>query len=183
MSETQSKISENRSRHSREVERIKANPDLSAEAKRRMTDEANQAALKEHARLVEEQRQEPAQAIEAAERKLLGISYPERASAHEKAIIAMSYRDARDRAERAAGDRENADALAELLERAETSGDEQLAEAIFHVATMRADRRVADAYLAGRPVMQGRWERYVGLRREADSFAGLLSAAMPPSQG
>jgi hypothetical protein len=92
----------------------------------------------------------------------------------------MSCRDARDRAERAAGDRANTDALAELLERAEVSGDALLAEAIFHVATTRGDRRVAEAYLAGRPVMQGRWERYVELRREADSFGGLLSAAMSP---
>jgi hypothetical protein len=138
MSEAQSKISENRTRHSRELERIKSNPDLSADAKRRKAAALTEAAQEEHDRLVEEQRQETEQAIEHAERKLLGISYPERANAHEKAILAMSYRDARDRAERAASDRENADALAELLERAETSGDEQLSEAIFHVATMRA---------------------------------------------
>jgi hypothetical protein len=173
-------ISENRARHAREVERIQSDGDLSPEAKRRKVAALTEAAQEEHARLLEKQRQERMEAIEQAERKLLGISYPERASAHQKAMIAMSYRDARDRAERAAGDRDNTDALAELLERAEVCGDALLAEAIFHVTTTRGDRRVAEAYLAGRPVMQGRWERYVELRREADSFGGLLSAAMSP---
>ncbi len=180
MTETQNRITENRTRHAQELERIRSDKDLSDEAKRRKMAAVTEAAQEEHSQLVEEEREGMAQAIAQAERKVLGISYPERASAHERAIIAMSYRDARDRAERAAGDRENTEALSELLERAETSGDEQLAEAVFHVATVRGDRRVADTYLEGRPVMQGRWERYVQLRREADSFASLLGAAMAP---
>ena len=70
------------------------------------------------------------------EHKVFAISYPERASASEKALIALSYRDARDRAERAAADRGNQDALEDLLDRAEKAGDAQLAEAAYHVATV-----------------------------------------------
>jgi hypothetical protein len=160
--------------------RIRADRDLSDEAKRRKLARANEVATEEHRRLVEEQRQQTAHAVEQAERSLLGISYPEYAKAHEKAIIAMTYRDARDRAERAASDRENTEALADMLDRAEKSGDAQLAEAVFHVATTRGARNVADRYLEGRPGMQRRWESYVAARREAESIRGLLIAVMPP---
>src|SRR5215203_3685242 len=95
-------ISQNRSRHTQQIESVRADRDLSAEAKRRKIAALGEAAMKEHRRLVEEEQRDRARAIKQAERKVLGISYPEGAKAHEKAIIAMSYRDARDRAERAA---------------------------------------------------------------------------------
>ena len=173
-------ISQNRTRHAKQIESVRADRDLSAEAKRRKIAALNEAALQEHRRLVEAERQERARAIKQAERKVLGISYPEGAKAHEKAIITMSYRDARDRAERAALDRENTDALADLLDRAEQSGDTQLAEAAFHVATTTGIRRVADAYLGERPTLRMHWESHVAARQEADSIPGLLAMAVPP---
>jgi hypothetical protein len=114
------------------------------------------------------------------ERKLLRISYPENARPHEKAIIALSYQDARDRVERAASDKDNPEALAELLTSAKTSGDAQLAEAAFHVATLRGNRRVADSYLAKRPKVQARWESYVEARNEANSLGDLVNASVAP---
>jgi len=175
-------ISQNRTRHAQQIEGIRADRNLSDEAKRRKIGALNEAALQEHRRLVEEERRDRAQAIEQAERKLLGISYPKGAGTHEKAIMAMSYRDARDRAERAASDRENPDALADMLDRAEKTGDAQLAEAVFHVATMRGERKVADAYLGERPALRMRWEGYVAARQEADSIVGLMALAVPPSR-
>jgi hypothetical protein len=114
------------------------------------------------------------------------ISYAERASTSEKALIALSYRDARDaryRAERAAADRENQGALKDLLDRAEKTGDAQLAEAAYHVATLRGARRVTDAYLADRPTARRRWDSYVEARQEADPRnVGVLASAVWPQR-
>jgi hypothetical protein len=171
---------ENRTRYSEQIERIRANPDLSDEAKRRQIAAVHEEATQEHLRLVKEEREETQRALEQMERKLLGISYPENARPHEKAIIALSYRDARDRVERAASDKTNPEALVELLTSAETSGDTQLAEAAFHVATVRGNRSVADSYLAKRPKVQSRWESYVEARKEAESLGGLVNASVTP---
>ena len=173
----------NAQHHDEKIARIRSNPDLSEHAKRRMIGEIHQEAIAEHTRLTEESREAREEALRSAERKVLGISYPERASAHEKALIALSYRNARDRAERAASDRQNTDALAELLDRAETSGDAQLAEATYHVATLRGARSVADAYLADRPAARRRWEAYVEARQEADplSVNALVGVVAPPT--
>jgi hypothetical protein len=168
-------ITQNLVNHQQEIERIQGNSDLSAEAKRRLTDEANKRAFEENKRLRAEERAALEESVVSAEHKVLGISYPERASASERAMIAMSYRDARREAERAASDMENMDALAELLEQAEKSGDTQLAEAVYHVATLRGGRGVAETYLASRPKEQARWERYVEARREAGDMGGFLN--------
>jgi hypothetical protein len=159
----------NARQHEEKIERIRTNRDLSAQAKQRMIQEVHEEAAKEHNRLVTEAREAREEAVSSAESKVVfAISYPERASASEKALIALSYRDARDRAERAAADRENPDALEDVLDLAEKTGDAQLAEAAYHVATLRGARRVADAYLAERPTARRRWESYVEARREAD---------------
>src|SRR3712207_6298227 len=143
-------ITKNLLRHQQEVERIQANPDLSESAKRRMVDEATARAAEQSKRLREEEQAEIQEAVESAERKVLSISYPERASAHEKAMIAMSYRDARRQAE-------SAESLSDLLDQAEKSGDAQLAEAVYHVATLRGNRVVAECYLESRPTAKRRW--------------------------
>jgi hypothetical protein len=160
-------ITDNLVRHQQEVERIRNNPDLSEPAKRRMINEATARAAEENKRLQQEQREALAEAVASAERKVLSISYPERASAHEKALIAMSYRDARRQAE-------SAESLSDLLDQAEKSGDAQLAEAVYHAATLKGNRAVADRYLESRPTARRRWENYVEARREAESVGNLL---------
>ena len=167
------------------IARIRRNPDLNQDAKRRMIREIHEEAAREHSRLVAEAREAREEAVRSAEHKVIAISsYPERASASEKALIALSYRDARDRAERAAEDRENQDALEDLLDRAEKTGDAQLAEAAYHVATLRGARRVADAFLAERPTARLRWESYVEARQEVDprNLGVLGSLAVRPQR-
>jgi hypothetical protein len=123
------------------------------------------------------------QAVRSAESRIFSISYPERATPSEKALIALSYRDARDRAERAAADSDNQDALEDLLDRAEKTGDAQLAEAAYHVATLRGARHVANAYLAERPTAQRRLESYVEARREADPLnMNVLASVVGPQR-
>jgi len=154
-----------------------------------MIQEVHVEASREHSRLVTEAREAQEAAVASAESKVFAISYPERATASEKALIALSYRDARDRAERAAVDRENQDALEDLLDRAEKTGDTQLAEAAYHVATLRGGTaRVADAYLAERATARRRWESYVETRREADPLnmnvlASVVGPQRPPELG
>jgi hypothetical protein len=172
-------ITENLVSHQEEIERIRNNPDLSPEAKRRLMGEANKRAHEENRRLQAEERQALQESVAAAERKVLGISYPERSSTSERAMIAMSYRDARREAESAAS--ESMDGLSELLDRAEKSGDTQLAEAVYHVATLRGDRGVAESYLTSRPKERARWERYVEARREAEDMGGLLNRGLAQS--
>ena len=174
--------------HEEKISRIRSNRDLSDQAKQRMIREVHEEASREHNRLVAEAREAREQAVRSAESKVFAISYPERASASEKALIALSYRDARDRAERAAENRENQDALEDLLDRAEKSGDAQLAEATYHVATLRGARSVADAYLTERPTARRRWESYVEARQEADPLnlnvlASVVGPQRPPELG
>jgi hypothetical protein len=171
-------IAENREKAEREIERIRANRDLSDEARRRKIQEVYERSVAEHRELVEEERRAEAEAIASAERKVLGIPYPERSSASERAMIAMSYRDALDRAERSAADPENSTALLDLLERAEVAGDDLLARAVYHTATRRGARQVADTYLASRPTEQARWETYTQMRNEARYTAGDLEGLL-----
>jgi hypothetical protein len=178
----------NARQHEEQIERIRRNPDLNQEAKRRMIQQVHEQAAREHNRLVSEAREAREQAVRSAERMVISISYPERASASEKALIALSYRDARSRAERAAADTENQGALEDLLVRAEQSGDAQLAEAAYHVAVLRKARRVADPYLSERPAARRRWEDYIQARQEADPrnlgvVASFVGPRRPPELG
>ena len=71
------------------------------------------------------------------------------------------------------------------MDRAEKPGDTQLAEAAYHVATLRGTRHVADAYLAERPTARRRWESYVEARWEADPrnldvLASVVGPQRPP---
>ena len=64
--------------------------------------------------------------------------------------------------------------LERLLERAERTGDPELAAAVYHVATERGERSVADSYLERRPNEKRRWEEYVEAMRESQSLDRLL---------
>jgi hypothetical protein len=176
-------IAENREKAEREIERIRQNQDLSDEARRRKMQEVYERSVAEHRELVEEERRAEAEAIASAERKVLGIPYPERSSASERAMIALSYRDAYDRAEKAASDQLDSGSLLDLLERAEVAGDDLLARAIYHTATRRGVRQVADTYLASRPAEQARWERYTEARTEARYSGGLEGLVTAGAEG
>ena len=74
------------------------------------------------------------------------------------------------------------------MDRAEKTGDAQLAEAAYHTATLRGARHVANAYLAERPTAQRRWEAYVEVRQGADPLnmdvlASVVGPQRPPELG
>ena len=68
--------------------------------------------------------------------------------------------------------------LERLLERAERTGDPELAAAVYHVATERGERSVADAYLETRRNEKRRWEEYVEAMRETQSLERLFDRAI-----
>jgi hypothetical protein len=142
-----------------------------------MLSEAYEEAAGRPREIVEERERQAAERLERLERGVMGIRYPLHASDGDREIARMSYRDAYDRAERAASVaiRENdAEKLEALLGRAEKSGDAHLADAVYHVSTERGLRSVADSYLEKRPAERKRWEEYAEARREADQAADPL---------
>ncbi len=53
-----------------------------------------------------------------------------------------------------------------------------MATAVYHVATERGARAVANAYLEKRPHEKKRWEEYVAARQEAESIDRVFDRAM-----
>jgi hypothetical protein len=166
------KIEQNRQGFDRKVAQIRGYADLTDEAKRRMLLEAYEEAAGRHREIVEERERKAAERLVRLERGVMGIRYPLHASDGDRGLARMSYRDAYDRAERAAFEaisERDPEKLEALLGRAERSGDLHLADAVYHVFTERGLRGVADSYLEKRPAERGRWEEYAEARREAES--------------
>jgi hypothetical protein len=178
-------IAKNRQEMERRIQQIRDNADLSDQAKRRMIQETYEEAMRRHRELADERRAQTADRINRLERDMMRIRYPLGASDVEKETIRMSYRDAYDRAYYASpsGDPgELTRELSRLLERAERSGDPQLADAIYHVATENGIRSVADAYLESRPDARERWEAYAQARLEEESMQNRMFGEMPPAE-
>jgi hypothetical protein len=164
------KIEQNRQGFDRKVAQIRGYADLTDEAKRRMLLEAYEEAAGRHREIVEERERKAAERLVRLERGVMGIRYPLHASDGDRELARMSYRDAYDRAERAASAGDATDEkLSTLLERAERSGEPRLAEAVYHVANERGLRGVAGSYLEKRPAERKRWEEYAQARQEAES--------------
>jgi hypothetical protein len=170
-------IEKNRQDFDRRLAQIRSNPDLNDEARRRMIKETYEEADARHQELAAEERRKENERILRLERGVMGIRYPYGLSEAEEELVRMSYRDAYDRAERAVSDTADNEALSTLLERAERRGDPRLAEAVYHVATERGLRGVADTYLEGRPAEKKKWEEYVAARQEAESAERILFGA------
>ena len=123
-----------------------------------------------------------------AEKALFQPSYPYGASDVEMAQLRALRRNAYDAVyDRTApgfesgdpeGVRHAREELERLLERAERTGDPELAAAVYHVATERGERSVADSYLETRPNEKRRWEEYVEAMRETQSLDRLFDRAI-----
>jgi hypothetical protein len=66
----------NARQHEEKIERIRSNPELNQDAKRRMIAEVYEEASKEHSRIVVEAREAREEAVRSAERKVFAISSP-----------------------------------------------------------------------------------------------------------
>ncbi len=174
-----SEIMENQQRFDAKAKRIREDGDLSREAKRRLLGEAFAVARDTHERLVREHREQSEKKIADARKTVMGIKYPKMMLESDREIGRMSYRDAFDRAERAATKlRKEPTAMTDLLERAEMSGDPLLANAVFHVAARRGLHDVAESYLRSRPSEAESWRKLADAK--AESGGGRLYGWIPP---
>ena len=145
-------------RRNAEVAKIRGYADLTEEAKERRIAEVNERAQAEYAEAREADERERAERAEKAEKALFETPYPYAASDVEMAQIRALRRGAY---ESVYGSlyllepEEAREELDRLLTRAERTQDPELADAVYHVATERGERSVADAYLETRPKAKG----------------------------
>ncbi len=157
----------------RKLARIRSNPDLNDQAKRRMLQEAYDEAARKHRELIEKEEGGTSEKLARLEKSVFGISYPVGVvTGVDKERIRQSYRDA---SFRISGMKP--EELERILERAERTGDRQLAKAAYHEATERGIRHVADSYLKDRTEERKQWEEYTAARVEAESVEKLLFGA------
>ena len=166
----------------RELEKIRGYADLTEDAKRRRIAEAHERARAEYQEAAQARDREIRERAEKAERALFAPEYPLSATAEDKRQIRAARRSAYNDVYRSVAHSESPaetdEELERLLQRAERTQDPELAEAVYHVATEKGVRKVADAYLEKRPQERRRWEEYVAARQEAESVERLFERAM-----
>jgi hypothetical protein len=166
----------------RKLAEIRSNQDLSEAAKRRYIAEAYNKAEAAYREVIDSQEREIADRVEKSEKDVFALSYPYTATEEEKAQIRAAHRAAYNDVYRAVasskGPQETDTELERLLERAERTQDPELATAVYHVATERGARSVADSYLEKRPKEKKKWESYVEARQEAESVERAIGHAL-----
>jgi hypothetical protein len=149
-------------------------PDLNNAARRRLIQDAYDAAMESHWDLVRGKEAETQKEITDLEKEIFSIHYPlDARTGVEKEAIRLSYRNASFHISGM-----EAEDLERTLSRAERTGDRVLARAAYHEATERGVSRVVDAYHRARPEESRRFERYVSARTRAELPAAL--DAFPP---
>lgn len=163
----------NRQDFDRKLAQIRSNPDLTDDAKRRMLQEAYDEATRKHRELIAKEEGGTAEELARLEKSVFGISYPvDVVTGVDKERVRQGYRDA---SFKVSGMKP--EELERILERAERTQDKQLAKAVYHEATERGIRHVADSYLKDRTEERKRWEEYTAARVEAESVESLLFGA------
>jgi len=160
-----------------EVAKIRGYADLTEEAKDRRTAEVSERAQVECAEARETRERSRISRSQKAERALFETPYPYAASDVEQAQIRALRRGAYESVYNSIASNPDPEHVNEeldrLLARAERTGDPELADAGYHVATERGVRRVADAYLEKRPQAKRRWEEFVAAQTEASELQGM----------
>jgi DNA-nicking Smr family endonuclease len=149
-----------------EVAKIRGFADLTEEAKERRIAEVSERAQAQYAEAREADERERAERVEKAEKALFETPYPYAASDVEQAQIRALRRGGYDGVYSSIAFSEDPEYAAEeldrLLTRAERTGDPERADAVYHVATERGVRKVADAYLEKRPQAKRRCKKALG---------------------
>jgi hypothetical protein len=160
-----------------EVAKIRGYADLTEEAKDRRIAEVSERAQVECAEARETRERSRISRSQKAERALFETPYPYAASDVEQAQIRALRRGAYESVYNSIASNPDPEHVNEeldrLLARAERTGDPELADAGYHVATERGVRRVADAYLEKRPQAKRRWEEFVAAQTEASELRGM----------
>ena len=165
-------------RRNAEVAQIRGYADLTEEAKQRRIAEVNERAHAKYAEAREAEEREIRERAERAEKALFETPYPYAASDVEQAQIRALRRGAYESVYNSiafAQDPEHVDEeLGRFLTRAERTGDPELADAVYHVATEKGIRKVADAYLDKRPQARTRWEEFVAASQEVAQSGDIM---------
>jgi DNA-nicking Smr family endonuclease len=164
-------------RQNAEIAQIRGYVDLTEEAKNKRIAEVTARARAEYAEAREAGERERAERVAKAEAALFQTPYPYAASDLEQAQIRALRRGAYESVEallaRVPGPEDAGEELDRLLTRAERTQDPELADAVYHVATERGARNIADAYLEKRPHAKRRWEEFVAASQEARESQGV----------
>ncbi len=134
-------LQNNRDRYRRRLEGIKADPDLTLEAKARRIRPLYEEAKAEESRLLGEIRAELREKVRSAERKAFA---PSRPSGGDPTLAMISARDAFERSARATDQRE----LEGMLEWADLIGDKTLKRAIAWKANGLGHEGIVESYLS-----------------------------------
>src|SRR5215213_7166240 len=165
-------------RRNAEVAQIRGFADLTEEAKERRIAEVSESAQAEYAEAREAAELEIRERAEKAEKALFETPYPYGASDVEMAQMRAPRRGAYDGVYNSIAlvpDPEYVgEELDRLLTRADRTQDPELADAVYHVATERGVRKVADTYLEKRPQAKRRWEELVPASQEAGQSRDIM---------
>jgi hypothetical protein len=165
-------------RRNAEVAKIRGYADLTEEAKNRRIAEVSERARAEYQEAREAAEREIQERRDKAEKALFETPYPYGASDVEQAQIRALRRGAYESVHDSLyflGAEEAGEELERLRVRAERTQDTELADAVYHVATERGERSVADAYLETRPQARRRWEEYVAAQTEVSQSGDILN--------
>ena len=172
---TTAKMLRNAERFRRRVDEIRRDWTRSDEAKIKDLEAAYSEARSTYSQLADEYRSEVRSRVETTRKAAFA---PPKIAGAEKAMELFAYRSAIDTVAKID---KSAD-LAELLERAETTGDAPLARACLYRGYQMGSPELVGAYFKSRPDELPRWEEFMGAAQESnrlDEVGMELSAGVP----
>jgi len=176
MSEIADRVKEVRQGYQRALETLRADRDLTPEARAKRIALAWQATSNEMARLRKQHGEAKVQRRRELEMSLFGPRYSHGATETDKVHLRADYRAALDRAEQAKAPEEALD----LLNRAELTADTTLARAVAAVAASRGYARVLDRYAASRSDVAEALDELTGLADKRQAIAESFAFSAPP---
>jgi len=160
------------------LDRIRADRDISGEARSRMMNEAHTAAREEYRRIFGEGRSRASRSYDEAARSVFGPPAPRDASTAERAAIASSYRDALFRVSGV----EDAGQLHTFQAMAQATGDKLLSRAILYRGGEMGEQSLVDAVCVNDPDLERGWNGLMERAREMNTQGDPLAAGLhaPP---
>lgn len=149
------------------LERIRANGDLHADARRRLVGEVYGEASRTHERLVGEDRARVGKAYDGAGRSVFGAPVPYGADGAERAAVQASYRDALFRVSEVGA--EDADQLHRLQSMAAATGDKLLQRAVLYRGYELENPSVVEAVASSDPEIGRAWESFMDAAEELNA--------------
>jgi hypothetical protein len=172
--QTSEAVGENRRKLEAKLAQIRTDADLSESAKERLATEASRQAAERHGEIVGEFERETAEVLEANEKRLFRLSYPEGVvTDSEREIFLAGYRQVAlsllDASE---------ETISRAMSRAFRTGDTVLAQACYHESVERGLGEIGNEYRERHPDAARIWQTYVQSRMRAQSNEALLGRAL-----